>query len=144
MSSSIINRAQIADGGARTGDMITCVICDRTDELLSCSRCRAVFYCTKDHQRRDWKRHREFCATHPARTVGAAEVPFPDEDKNFNREIPFKRYPPVGNHKIQPIAPVSNLGKIIVSDTSWRTNVTPNLYYDAGKLTGINISPFYI
>ncbi|CEG50206.1 Zinc finger, MYND-type [Plasmopara halstedii] len=32
------------------------------DELVACSRCKCVFYCSKTCQRQDWKsRHKSFC-----------------------------------------------------------------------------------
>jgi hypoxia-inducible factor (prolyl hydroxylase) len=51
---------------------VICVVCNKSEKLLRCSRCKVAFYCTKEHQRRDWKRHREFCATHPARVASVA------------------------------------------------------------------------
>lgn len=39
----------------------TCQICDQTENLLRCSRCRSVYYCSKEHQRRDWKKHKTNC-----------------------------------------------------------------------------------
>jgi uncharacterized C2H2 Zn-finger protein len=38
-----------------------CVVCGRDDRLLRCSRCKSVFYCTKEHQKLDWKRHKRLC-----------------------------------------------------------------------------------
>ncbi|XP_020291080.1 egl nine homolog 1 isoform X2 [Pseudomyrmex gracilis] len=103
MSSPIISRAQTADDGARTDVQVICAICNKTDKLLRCSRCKAVFYCTKEHQRRDWKRHREFCATHPA------EEPLSAANKNFNRQIPSNKHNPSPGNRRTPSAPVSNL-----------------------------------
>lgn len=41
----------------------SCRICDQTENLLRCSRCRTVYYCSKDHQRQDWKKHKLECPT---------------------------------------------------------------------------------
>lgn len=97
----------------RTGAEVICAVCNKTDKLSRCSRCKVVFYCTKEHQRRDWKRHREFCATHPAATVPAEEpfsVPAVATNESLDREIPSKRHPhpSVGNRKA-PKAVVPNL-----------------------------------
>jgi len=31
-------------------------------KLLTCSKCRGAFYCSKEHQVLDWKRHKKECA----------------------------------------------------------------------------------
>lgn len=51
-----------------------CVVCNKSDKLLRCSQCKIVFYCTKEHQRRDWKRHKAFCTTsvhRPIESIGS-------------------------------------------------------------------------
>ncbi len=35
--------------------------CNVNDSLRVCSRCKTTYYCGKDHQRRDWKSHRNQC-----------------------------------------------------------------------------------
>lgn len=124
MSGPIVSRAQTThgDGDARTdASQLICAVCEKTDKLQRCSRCKAVFYCTREHQRRDWKRHREFCATHPARDLTEDE-PLPGAAKTRNREIPSKQRHPVGKSRvITPNTLVSNLSNVPVSDAS---NVT--------------------
>ncbi|RLU16882.1 hypothetical protein DMN91_010951 [Ooceraea biroi] len=120
MSGPVVSCAQTPDGhGVETGAQVICVICNKSDKLLRCSRCKVVFYCTKEHQRLDWKRHREFCATHPARVASAApaEQPFSTAKRNLS----------VGSRKLAT-APdqVSNL-----SETS---NVTPESRQNAKQL----------
>lgn len=39
----------------------TCCVCFQTENLLRCSRCKSVYYCSRDHQRKDWKRHKQNC-----------------------------------------------------------------------------------
>lgn len=41
----------------------SCNVCDRTENLLRCSRCKSVYYCSKDHQRQDWKKHKPECSS---------------------------------------------------------------------------------
>ena len=45
---------------------IGCGLCGASDrKLLICSRCKSVSYCSKDHQRQDWKRqHKLKCTIH--------------------------------------------------------------------------------
>ncbi|KAL1129835.1 hypothetical protein AAG570_012779 [Ranatra chinensis] len=38
-----------------------CEECGASDKLLLCSRCKDVYYCNRDHQSRDWKRHKPKC-----------------------------------------------------------------------------------
>uniref|UniRef100_Q9GZT9-3 Isoform 3 of Egl nine homolog 1 n=1 Tax=Homo sapiens TaxID=9606 RepID=Q9GZT9-3 len=35
-----------------------CELCGKMENLLRCSRCRSSFYCCKEHQRQDWKKHK--------------------------------------------------------------------------------------
>jgi hypothetical protein len=46
-----------------------CVVCAVASSLL-CSRCKAVRYCSKEHQKADWKTHKTHCCN-----VGAAASP---------------------------------------------------------------------
>ncbi|CAM2111492.1 unnamed protein product [Caretta caretta] len=45
------------------------------ENLLRCGRCRSSFYCSKEHQRQDWKKHKLICRSGggAAATGGAAE-----------------------------------------------------------------------
>ncbi|KAE8602095.1 hypothetical protein XENTR_v10013880 [Xenopus tropicalis] len=38
-----------------------CELCGKMEDLLRCGRCRSSFYCSKEHQRQDWKKHKLFC-----------------------------------------------------------------------------------
>uniref|UniRef100_A0A8C5XD97 hypoxia-inducible factor-proline dioxygenase n=1 Tax=Microcebus murinus TaxID=30608 RepID=A0A8C5XD97_MICMU len=38
-----------------------CELCGKMENLLRCSRCRSSFYCCKEHQRQDWKKHKLVC-----------------------------------------------------------------------------------
>ncbi|WP_052556599.1 zinc finger MYND domain-containing protein [Enhygromyxa salina] len=37
-----------------------CAVCGKST-IQRCARCAAVFYCGKEHQRRDWARHKKLC-----------------------------------------------------------------------------------
>ncbi|XP_024937102.1 uncharacterized protein LOC107274942 isoform X2 [Cephus cinctus] len=64
MSAPVVSRAQTASSAVPAG-IVGCVVCKRSDKLLRCSRCKIAVYCTKEHQRLDWKRHKAFCQKHP-------------------------------------------------------------------------------
>ncbi|XP_043933003.1 egl nine homolog 1 [Protopterus annectens] len=38
-----------------------CELCGKMENLLRCGRCRSSYYCSKEHQKRDWKKHRRVC-----------------------------------------------------------------------------------
>ncbi|XP_018595801.2 egl nine homolog 3-like isoform X1 [Scleropages formosus] len=44
-----------------------CELCGKMENLLKCGRCRSSFYCSKEHQKQDWKKHKRTC-----REAGAA------------------------------------------------------------------------
>lgn len=57
-----------------------CELCGKMENLLRCGRCRSSFYCSKEHQRQDWKKHKLICrgggtaAAAAAAAGGAAEA----------------------------------------------------------------------
>uniref|UniRef100_A0A8C9X080 hypoxia-inducible factor-proline dioxygenase n=1 Tax=Sander lucioperca TaxID=283035 RepID=A0A8C9X080_SANLU len=38
-----------------------CELCGKMENLLKCGRCRSSFYCSKEHQKQDWKKHKLIC-----------------------------------------------------------------------------------
>ncbi|KAJ8361422.1 hypothetical protein SKAU_G00179470 [Synaphobranchus kaupii] len=38
-----------------------CELCGEMENLLTCGRCRNSFYCSKEHQKQDWKKHKRVC-----------------------------------------------------------------------------------
>lgn len=38
-----------------------CAVCDESNKLLKCSRCKEKFYCSEACQREDWPEHRKTC-----------------------------------------------------------------------------------
>ncbi|KAL7417601.1 hypothetical protein BDY24DRAFT_95370 [Mrakia frigida] len=42
-------------------DRSSCSKLEEGEEMMACSRCLAVRYCSREHQRADWKRHKKFC-----------------------------------------------------------------------------------
>ncbi|KAM9608615.1 egl nine homolog 1 isoform 4-T6 [Morphnus guianensis] len=48
-------------GGSSERDRQYCELCGKMENLLRCGRCRSSFYCSKEHQRQDWKKHKLIC-----------------------------------------------------------------------------------
>ncbi|KAM9727899.1 egl nine homolog 1 isoform 2-T2 [Menidia menidia] len=38
-----------------------CELCGKLENLLKCGRCRSSFYCSKEHQKQHWKKHKLIC-----------------------------------------------------------------------------------
>lgn len=68
-----------SSGGTSSGgtssserDRQYCELCGKMENLLRCGRCRSSFYCSKEHQRQDWKKHKLICRGGGAAAAGAA------------------------------------------------------------------------
>lgn len=48
-----------------------CELCGKMENLLRCGRCRSSFYCSKEHQRQDWKKHKLICRGSGSAAAGA-------------------------------------------------------------------------
>ncbi|XP_029305691.1 egl nine homolog 1 isoform X2 [Cottoperca gobio] len=42
-------------------DQQYCELCGNMENLLKCGRCRSSFYCSKEHQKQHWKKHKLMC-----------------------------------------------------------------------------------
>ena len=54
------------NSGTTTTSIGDCHLCGQSAVTNRCSQCRSVFYCSKEHQKADWKRHKKHCVV----TVG--------------------------------------------------------------------------
>ncbi|XP_023692069.1 prolyl hydroxylase EGLN3-like [Paramormyrops kingsleyae] len=43
------------------GERQYCELCGKMENLLKCARCRSCFYCSKEHQKQHWKKHKLVC-----------------------------------------------------------------------------------
>lgn len=51
-------------GGSSTGtalEIMPCKVCGDTKETKRCGQCKSVAYCGREHQKADWKSHKEIC-----------------------------------------------------------------------------------
>jgi hypothetical protein len=63
-------------------DLLGCKICGKEGNLLRCSRCKLVKYCTKEHQLSDWPEHKLECA----RMAKINSAPIKSEPKQTQNE----------------------------------------------------------
>ncbi|CAK9822169.1 Egl nine homolog 1 (Fragment) [Anthophora retusa] len=135
MSGPIVSRAQTLGGDVQIGTTVRCVVCNRTDKLLRCSRCKAVFYCTKEHQRRDWKRHKEFCATHSVQSIVSDTVSTVNQN---SIQQSTKKDSSLRNCQISTVPVVSNLSEKSVLETTRELNAAPEVHHNTKRLGGTN------
>ncbi|RXN09407.1 egl nine -like protein [Labeo rohita] len=62
-----------------------CELCGKMENLLKCGRCRISFYCSKEHQKQHWKKHKLTCRE-ADKTKTVAQTPHqlekpPDPDR---------------------------------------------------------------
>jgi len=62
--------------------MSSCAVCHSTSPLQICTGCRGVFYCSKEHQKQNWKTHKPICLKlKEASTAGAIkEIIIPGDE----------------------------------------------------------------
>ncbi|KAM5235032.1 egl nine homolog 1 [Ctenodactylus gundi] len=75
--------------GAAERERQYCELCGKMENLLRCGRCRSSFYCCKEHQRQDWKKHKLVCHGGSAGPPAAAAPP-----RGPRPEPPARRPPP--------------------------------------------------
>lgn len=44
-----------------SSDISKCATCGSNENLLRCARCKSVFYCSREHQKKHWKLHKSIC-----------------------------------------------------------------------------------
>ena len=47
------------DSSGGPGEILCCKICGRIEGAKRCGRCKVVAYCGREHQKMDWKFHKE-------------------------------------------------------------------------------------
>ena len=57
--------SEMQEGTANPGsDVLICRVCGEAVGVKRCGRCLAVGYCSREHQKRDWKAHKTDCRRH--------------------------------------------------------------------------------
>lgn len=52
-----------------------CFVCKSTEHSLRCARCKGIYYCSKEHQRSDWRRHKVTCNQNTSQELPAGARP---------------------------------------------------------------------
>lgn len=91
-------------------DQQYCELCGKMENLLKCGRCRSSFYCSKDHQKKDWRKHKLVCkeadkSKVPPESEKTSEAPQPSPQTRKDSLTP--RCEPV--EKMIPNADVSGI-----------------------------------
>lgn len=78
-----------------------CELCGKMENLLKCGRCRSSFYCSKEHQKQDWRKHKLSCreANKPQLPKQKLEPPQPGHEQPDPKISPEKAdgaVPPTG------------------------------------------------
>ncbi|XP_028902975.2 LOW QUALITY PROTEIN: egl nine homolog 1 [Ornithorhynchus anatinus] len=110
-----------------------CELCGKMENLLRCARCRSSFYCSKEHQRQDWKKHKLSATATPAgRPRGSPGGPRPN-----GQTKPL----PAGRLALEYIVPCLNKHGICVVDdflgreTGQRIGDEVRALHDTGRFT---------
>lgn len=73
-----------------------CELCGKMENLLKCGRCRSSFYCSKEHQKQHWKKHKLICKEVDKAQLSKQkpeQAPPSDEDK-ASEKCQEERKPP--------------------------------------------------
>ncbi|KAH6984448.1 hypothetical protein BKA56DRAFT_654850 [Ilyonectria sp. MPI-CAGE-AT-0026] len=54
---------EIGAGAEARVEATVCAVCGKMEGIKKCGRCKAVAYCSKDHQKADWKIHERVCVS---------------------------------------------------------------------------------
>lgn len=76
-----------------------CAVCRQGEQTLRCARCQATYYCSKEHQRQDWKIHKISCQKPSEPTKPA---PKPEQRHAVENHQPEKQLDANQNHRTVP------------------------------------------
>lgn len=101
----------VAASGHYQSGLNVCAVCSKADKLLRCSRCKSAVYCSKEHQRLDWKRHKESCAknnntsnsTRPNLKEDSVNLPNYFSRRTSDKKLSTDSRPPNGGKESEPV-----------------------------------------
>ncbi|XP_078255258.1 egl nine homolog 1 isoform X3 [Rhinoraja longicauda] len=73
---------------------LSCGLCGKMEKLLLCGRCKRSFYCSKEHQKQDWKKHKQVCKEAASRQGRATDEGTHNTLANSNHQLPRRPLTP--------------------------------------------------
>ena len=46
-----------------------CVVCQKEEQDKPCSACKAIYYCSVEHQKQNWQQHKQVCSSLATRYI---------------------------------------------------------------------------
>ncbi|KAL3285940.1 hypothetical protein HHI36_000458 [Cryptolaemus montrouzieri] len=102
-------------------NVVSCALCGYREDLLRCSRCKLIFYCSKEHQKKHWKKHKAECEASSKKSVSTKEEPKTPTKSKLGAPSPIT--PP--KTPVSPTAPPSTPTKY--PGTPRRSTVQQNI-----------------
>ncbi len=59
-----------------------CNICEKVT-TMKCEKCKCTYYCNKEHQKKDWPMHRQFCTSNPYE-LNISKIILEDQEKKLH------------------------------------------------------------
>ncbi|CAL8258191.1 unnamed protein product [Lota lota] len=104
-----------------------CELCGKMENLLKCGRCRNSFYCSKEHQKQHWKKHKLIC-----KEADTEKTPEPSpyaegkEPEQSKQKIRAEQSEPSGERMKGFITNAERPEVIVKSGDGGGNNVKPN------------------
>lgn len=124
----------MAEGGITQGlrdEVNVCQLCGALENLSLCGGCRGTWYCCKDHQRQDWKVHKQSCKKNKSTTSSKSQHQNAKQgmlNYSSNEVNSFSDYV---NNSSEPVSP----SKVYLDDS--RTLSTPTSFENTAAGEGI-------
>ena len=135
---STISRTQTQTSSGAVQPGMKCTICGQIEGLLRCSRCKTTVYCSKEHQKLDWKRHKLFCLTRSSETNLATASS--TENTISKQALDCEKQSGVAVSKSGYLTGHSNLNEVIFKDKK-EPVAGPSVNRFRGTYQGINCFP---
>lgn len=101
-----------------------CNLCGNVENLKRCSKCTQVYYCSKEHQIEDWKRHKKSCKKYCASQVSAVKTQPVDSDvtSSWQSNGAQKKQPVLVGNSCSGTVPNSTTQQTVDAENKWQTS----------------------